>query len=113
MSRRSFRYIVDPETGHVTEVELATGHDIEARTQIRTGNCYEGLRATDGTPINSRAKHREYMRLHGFTTADDYKESWAKAQKERADFYTTGGDHEARKEAIGRAIYEHERGKRR
>lgn len=83
------------------------------RVELSTGACYEGLQATDGTPINSRAKHREYMRLNGFTTTDDYKESWAKAAKERADFYTTGGDHKARKEAIGRALYEFEKGKRR
>jgi hypothetical protein len=83
------------------------------RVELSTGTCYEGLQATDGTPINSRAKHREYMRLHGFTTTDDYTQSWERAAKERADFYTTGGDHKARKEAIGRAFYDFEKGKRR
>jgi hypothetical protein len=47
---------------------------------------YEGLRATDGTDISTRTKHREYMRQHNLTTIDDYKESWAKAQKERDEY---------------------------
>lgn len=44
---------------------------------------YIGLCAQDGTDISSRSKHREYMHRHGLTTADDYTETWAKAQKER------------------------------
>lgn len=44
---------------------------------------YDGLVATDGTLINSRSKHREYMRRNGLTIADDYKGEWAKAAKER------------------------------
>lgn len=44
---------------------------------------YDGLRATDGTDISSRTKHREYMKQRGLTTADDFKDTWAKAQKER------------------------------
>lgn len=110
--KRRYRYDVDPDTGHVTEVEITFDWAPTPRVEISTGNCYEGIKATDGTVLNSRAKHREYMRLHGFTTTDDYKESWAKASKERAEFYTTGGDHKARKEAIGRAFYDFERGKR-
>ena len=46
---------------------------------------YEGLKATDGTDISSRTKHREYMRRHGLTTADDYTETWKRAEKEHAD----------------------------
>lgn len=44
---------------------------------------YEGLAATDGTPIDSRAKHQQYMRSRGLTTADDFKFTWAQAAKER------------------------------
>jgi hypothetical protein len=55
---------------------------------------YEGLRATDGTDISTRTKHREYMRQHNLTTIDDYKESWAKAQKQR-DEYRQGKGHGA------------------
>ena len=38
---------------------------------------YDGLRATDGTDISTRKKHREYMKRHGLTTTDDYKQTWA------------------------------------
>ena len=48
---------------------------------------YDGLRATDGTPIDSRSKHREYMKVNGLTTADDFTQTWNKAAKERADYY--------------------------
>jgi hypothetical protein len=44
---------------------------------------YDGLRATDGADISSRTKHKAYMRARGLTVAGDYKETWAKAQKER------------------------------
>lgn len=47
---------------------------------------YEGMRATDGADIGSRTKHREYMKAKGLTTIDDYKDTWAKAEKERAEF---------------------------
>lgn len=46
---------------------------------------YDGLRAPDGTPIDTRAKHREYMRANNLTTADDYTQTWRKAAQERTD----------------------------
>ena len=47
---------------------------------------YDGLRAQDGTDISSRSKHRAYMKQHGLTTADDYTESWAKAEAKRDEY---------------------------
>jgi hypothetical protein len=74
---------------------------------------YDGLRALDGTDISSRSKHREYMRRHGLTTVDDFTNHFERAAKERADYYTTGGDHRARRKAVERAIYELEKRRRR
>lgn len=54
-------------------------------------SSYDGLRATDGTDISSRSKHREYMRMHGLTTADDFQGSWAKAQAAREQYMQRGG----------------------
>lgn len=48
---------------------------------------YDGLRATDGTDISSRSKHREYMRANNLTTADDYTQTWAKAEADRKQFF--------------------------
>lgn len=60
---------------------------------------YDGLRAQDGTDISSRSKHREYMKRHGYTTTDDFKDTWAKAQREREEYRKgTLVDSELRKE---------------
>lgn len=50
---------------------------------------YDGLRTTDGVDISSRSKHREYMKRHNLTTADDYTSTWAKAEAAR-DLYRQG-----------------------
>jgi hypothetical protein len=70
---------------------------------------YDGLRATDGTPIDSRTKHREYMKRHNLTTVDDFKETWSKAQKQRDEYRTTGKGGAVTQEDIARAIARHER----
>lgn len=44
---------------------------------------YDGMRATDGTDISTRTKHREYMKANGLTTVDDFKNTWKDAAKER------------------------------
>lgn len=44
---------------------------------------YDGLRATDGTDISTRTKHREYMKRNGLAMASDFKNTWASSQKER------------------------------
>ena len=68
---------------------------------------YDGLRAQDGTDISTRSKHREYMKKHGLTTADDYKDAWAKAEKAR-DLYRQGKAGGAvTRDDIARAIARH------
>ena len=62
-----------PPTGRAAAIDNALAGD----------RSYIGLCAQDGTDISSRSKHREYMHRHGLTTADDYTETWAKAQKAR------------------------------
>lgn len=60
----------------------------------------------DGTVINSRKKHREYMKKNNLTTVDDFKNTWKEAQKEREAFFT-GNDtreREQRKRDIVDAI---------
>jgi len=60
--------------------------------------------ATDGTIIDSRKKHREYMKRNGLTTVDDFKHSWDDASRQREKFYKEGCDREERKQEIARAI---------
>lgn len=65
---------------------------------------YDGLRATDGTDISSRTKHREYMKANNLTTVDDFQESWAKAKERREHYMKHGGSFD--RAAIERAIYQ-------
>lgn len=65
---------------------------------------YDGLRATDGTDISSRTKHREYMRARGLCTIDDFKESNARAQRARDDYRTRGGT--VTRDDIARAVHQ-------
>ena len=44
----------------------------------------------------------EYMKRMGLTTADDFKETWAKAKVERERYYQQGGS--VRKQDIREAI---------
>lgn len=44
---------------------------------------YDGLRAPDGSPIDTRAKHRAYMKANNVTTIDDFAGTWRKAAEER------------------------------
>jgi hypothetical protein len=66
---------------------------------------YIDSRASDGTDISSRAKHREYMRANGLTTMDDFKGEWAKAAEKRAEYYT-GKRGSVSRDDIARAIHQ-------
>lgn len=92
MTRR--RYVFDEQLGRM--VELTAEPRQRANAQDHLGGLwgdrhYDGMRATDGSDISSRKKHREYMKRHGVTTADDFKDTWARARENRDDYYTRGG----------------------
>ena len=76
---------------------------------IVTDRHYENTCATDGTDIGSRRKHRDYMRRNNLTTVDDFKETWSTAAREREAIRNGEHDRKERREAIGRALYEHEK----
>jgi len=65
------RYVQHPET-----LELIPAHLYQPPSkpglQIMTDSHYDGLRATNGTDISTRAKHRQYMKDNGLTTIDDF-----------------------------------------
>lgn len=62
------------------------------------------FKAHDGTIIDSRKKHREYMKRHNLSTVDDFKGTWDKARERREAVFTGKADREARREAIARAL---------
>lgn len=67
---------------------------------------YDGMRAPDGADISTRTKHREYMRLNGVTTMDDFTQTWAKAEQKRDEYRTAGKGGAATRESIERAIHD-------
>lgn len=117
VSRRRFRFVTGPDGQLVSEEVhpnyVGSGEPGVARVELMLDGHYDGLRATDGTPIDSRAKHREYMHRHGLAMADDFKGVWAKADARRAEFSTTGGDHAARRATVERVIHQLEQRNRR
>ena len=103
MTRR--RYIQDRHTGELIEVTS----DYQAPLRNDAGALwgdrhYDGARATDGTDISTRSKHREYMRANNVTTVDDFKDTWAKAREQRERLYTQGGTFSRRD--VERAIHQ-------
>jgi hypothetical protein len=86
MARRTFVY--DEKTGKVVEgtprSRSHSGDGYQFSDRIYSDNPFV---ASDGTVIDSRAKHRAYMKRNKLTTMDDYTDTWAKARKERESFY--------------------------
>jgi hypothetical protein len=82
----------------------------ERRAQTPTEELVYGklTPATDGTPIDSRRKHREYMQRNGLALQGDFKECGAKAQAERESYFTNTNQAEKKKrrETLGRVAYE-------
>lgn len=66
---------------------------------------YEGLQASDGTPIDTRAKHRAYMQANNLTTVDDFASTWKRDAQERAA--RIAGDDPQRAHDIAQAIAKH------
>jgi len=63
---------------------------------------YQGLRATDGSDISSRAKHRDYMKRNNLTTIDDFALTWKREARERQA--RLAGDDISRQADIARAV---------
>lgn len=110
MTRRRYRY--DEATKQMVEVG-ADWTDAERRAPVPTEELtYGGAVATDGTPINTRKRHREYMQQNGLAMVGDYTEHWQKAAKEREAYFNGNHEHRGLKEAISQA-YDAVRRKRR
>lgn len=105
MTRKTFHW--DPETNSLVEGPGPRRVDGSGDGWRFSDRIYSGtpFKAPDGTVINSKKKHREYMKRTGLTTADDFKQTWAQKAEERAAFYKGEGyDRKARREAVERAM---------
>lgn len=83
-----------------------TGGYERSGIQISVDRHYENLGLQDGTVVNSRRQHREYMTRRGLTLADDFKQTWKDNEKKRESFRSGDFDRKERREALGRAAYE-------
>lgn len=103
------RYVYDPITKEMVpgtsprRVDGPSGDAWRYNDRLYSDNPFK---APDGTLIDSRSKHREYMKRAGVTTMDDFKDTWEQKRKERDAFYTPGASHDSksRREDLERAI---------
>ena len=86
------RYIQDPQTLELIEItQDSEPNRLRGDAALWGDRSYDGLRAPDGSDISSRSKHKAYMKATGLTTSDDFKNTWAQAQKARDHYRQHGG----------------------
>jgi hypothetical protein len=104
-----------------TQQKLVRAEDYVAPSRaldapVMAGRFYEGASFNDGEKVHdlgSRSKHRAFMREKGWATADDFEESWTKAEQARDARRTEQKlPDKSRREAVARALYEIENRKR-
>lgn len=60
--------------------------DGESRAPVSTEELvYGGAKATDGTPINTRKRHREYLKANGLCMAADYSKEYQEKEAARRE----------------------------
>lgn len=111
MSRTRYRF--DEASQSMVEVSsVYMGEGYSAGGRVSEGEIYDGARTLDGVDISSRKKRREYMKATNTTDPSDYKRHWVDT-KEKIEAYRAGARDKDRREALGRAAYEVEKGSRR
>lgn len=85
------RYHYDPKLKKMVEgpgprrVDGPSGDGWRFSDRLYSANPFK---APDGTIINSKKSHVNYMKRAGVTTMDDFKGTWERAAKEREAFYS-------------------------
>jgi hypothetical protein len=106
--RKTWHY--DPEVGGLVEGPSPRKTDSDSGDAWRfSDRLYSDAPfvGKDGTVINSRAKHRAYMKRHNLTTVDDFKGEWDRSAEKRAGLFQGNHDKEARAHAIAKAMEKH------
>lgn len=108
-TRGRFVYRPNPETGQVEAVQVdADWEGAERRAPVPTEEfVYGNACATDGTPINTRKRHREYLKATGLAMAQDFTETTAREKAKREAIAQGRLPDKQRREAVGRALYQH------
>ena len=87
-------------------VEVGADYVAPLRPMVVGDSHYDGLRATDGTPVDSKVKHREYMKRNNLALVGDFKETWSKPPPDPVK-----ADRAERRELLGRLMYAQEMGR--
>lgn len=114
------RWIQHPQTGElIHESEYVAPQSERALdAPVMVDRFYEGVTIDTvdekGKPtkvdVGSRKRHRDFLKSRGLTTADDFTETWKKAEQERARMREgIFPDAKERREEIGRIAYEVEK----
>jgi hypothetical protein len=113
------RYVYRPShpkaspRGFVSAVDLGEYDAPQAvNAPVLSGRFYENACTVEGIDIGSRRKFNEHLRRTGLAHASDFTNTIKKKQEERAAHFQTGGDHKQRREAVARAFYEVNNGRR-
>lgn len=105
MTRRTYHY--DEKLGRMVEGPGArrvdgSGDGWRFSDRLYSGTPFVGH---DGTVIDSKKKHREYMKRNSLTTADDYTGEWSRAKERREAVHGAKPfDRAQRREQVVRAI---------
>lgn len=99
------RWVWDEEHKELVRAEDYRAPSRALDAPIMVDRFYEGAKATDGTDIGSRRKHRQYMKDHGLTTADDFGSDWQKARDRREAVKRGEWQDPRRREVLERAFW--------
>ncbi len=91
------------DVGAPEPADLAKFHIVSDLYMVGTTTLDDHGKPVD---LGSRAKRRAYMRENGLSDMADWKNYWAEAEKKREAIRNGTADRAARREAIGRAVYE-------
>lgn len=109
-SAKGGKWVWDERQGKLVPADEYVAPQVEGRVPVFTDRYMEGVQATDGTDIGSRAKRRRYMQENGLADYDDFSPAYRENEKRR---FEREQDRE-RSAALKRAIYEtKERSRRR
>jgi hypothetical protein len=97
--------VQDPDTGElIPKEEYVPKRELNPHHLVMGDRHYDGLKATDGTDISTRTKHRQYMKMHNLTTMDDFQPIWDREAKKRSEYFKEGKHGATSREDVARAI---------
>ena len=110
MPRKS--WVQDPDTGElVPKDEYIPKRHLNPHHLVVGDRHYDGMFATDGADISTRAKHRAYQKRHGLAMADDFSSTWQREAQKRAEYFKEAKHGATRREDVARAIHRLESGR--